>query len=160
MKNSLTFICALSLLIFVGLACSPPADKPAPNSGATAPPTGQNSGTTKTTAAATPETPAVVKVTASDLMQAYSDNKVKADETYKDKTVEVSGVISEVGKDIMDSPYVALKTKEMIYTVQVYFTAEENKKLGDLKKGQSIKATGKCTGALGNVMVKEAVLGK
>jgi hypothetical protein len=48
----------------------------------------------------------------------------------------------------------------MIYTVQVYFTDEENEKLGDLKKGQSIKAIGKCTGALGNVLVKEAVLGK
>ena|ERR1044072_388583 len=160
MKNSLTFICALSLLIFVGLACSPPADKPATNSGTATPAAGQNSSTAKTTAASTPEAPAAVKVTASELMQAYVDNKVKADDTYKDKTVEVSGTISEVGKDITDSPYVALKTKEMIYTVQVYFTDEENKKLGDLKKGQSIKAIGKCTGALGNVMVKEAVLGK
>ncbi len=160
MKNSLTFICALSILIFVGLACSPPADKPATNSGTTAPPSAQNSSTTKTTASSSPEAPAAIKVTAAELMQAYSDNKVKADDTYKDKTVEVSGVVSEVGKDIMNSPYVALKTKEMIYTVQVYFTDEENKKLGDLKKGQSIKAIGKCTGALGNVMVKEAVLGK
>ncbi len=167
MKNSLTFICALSLLIFVGLACSPPADKQTVNNSGTATPAaGQNSGTARNTAPASsaspaaPEAPAGVKVTAAELMQAYVDNKVKADETYKDKTVEVSGVISEIGKDITDSPYVALKTKEMIYTVQVFFTAEENKKLGDLKKGQSIKAVGKCTGALGNVMVKEAVLGK
>jgi hypothetical protein len=163
MKNSSTFLCALALLILAGLACSAPADKPVANSGPAAPLSGQNSGASngaKTTAAATPEAPAGIKVTAAELMQAYVDNKVKADDTYKDKTVEVSGVVSEVGKDIMNSPYVALKTKEMIYTVQVYFTDEENKKLGDLKKGQSIKVVGKCTGALGNVMVKEAALGK
>jgi putative nucleic acid binding protein len=156
MKNSLTLICALSILILVALACSAP-DKSTSNSGPATSSPGQNSTGTKSAA---PEAPAAVKVTATDLMQAYVDNKVKADDTYKDKTVEVSGVISEVGKDIMNSPYVALKTKEMIYTVQVYFTDEENKKLGDLKKGQSIKATGKCTGALGNVLIKEAVLSK
>ncbi len=156
MKNSLTLICALSLLILVALACSAP-DKPATtNTGNTT--SGQNSATGTKTTAATPEAPAAIKVTASELMQAYVDNKVKADDTYKDKTVEVSGTISDIGKDIMDVPYVALKTKEMIYTVQVYFTDEENKKLGDLKKGQAIKAQGKCTGALGNVMVKESVL--
>jgi hypothetical protein len=155
MKNSLTLVCALSLLIFVALACSAP-DKSASNVVPT-PSSGQNSAGTKT-AASTPEAPAAIKVTATDLMQAYVDNKVKADDTYKDKTVEVSGVISEVGKDIMNNPYVALKTKEMIYTVQVYFTDEENKKLGELKKGQAIKVTGRCDGALGNVTVKDAAL--
>jgi hypothetical protein len=159
MKNSLTFICALSFLVIVGLACSAP-DKSATNSAAPISTSGQNSTGTKTTAAATPEAPAAIKVSAADLMQAYVDNKVKADDTYKDKAVEVTGVVSEVGKDFMNSPYVALKTKEMIYTVQVYFTDEDNKKLGDLKKGQSIKVTGNCTGAMGNVMVKEAVMSK
>jgi len=159
MKNSFTLICALSLLIFAALACSAP-DKPAVNSGTTTTSSpGQNSAGTKTTAA-TPEAPLAVKVTANELMQAYVDNKVKADDTYKDKMLEVSGTVSEVGKDFMNNPYVALKTKEMIYTVQVFFTDEENKKLGDLKKGQAIKVTGRCDGAMGNVMVKEAALSK
>lgn len=157
MKNSLTLICALSILILVALACSAPDNTNSGTKTTTTTSSGQNSTGNKS---AVPEAPAAIKVTATELMQAYVDNKVKADDTYKDKTVEVSGTISDIGKDLMDNPYVALKTKEMIYTVQVYFTDEENKKLGDLKKGQAIKATGKCTGALGNVMVKEAVLGK
>ena len=156
MKNSTSFICALSLLIFAALACSAPSDKPATvNTGNTTSTSGQNS---TTGAKTTPEAPAAIKVTANELMQAYVDNKVKADETYKDKTVELSGTVDTIGKDITDTPYITLKTKEMLYSVQVYFTAEDTKKLGDLKKGQSIKVTGKCTGAMGNVNVKDAVL--
>lgn len=156
MKNSLTFICAFSLLIFVALACSAP-DKSTSNSGATTTSSSPNSTAGKTTTA-TPEAPAAIKVTANDLMQAYVDNKVKADDLYKDKTIEVTGTVDNIGKDITDTPYVTLKTKEMLYSIQVYFTAEDTKKLGDLKKGQSIKATGTCTGAMGNVTVKDAVL--
>ena len=46
--------------------------------------------------------PKVVKVSAGKLIKAFEDNELKADAKYKDKTLEVTGVVSEVDTELLD----------------------------------------------------------
>ncbi|NBS70293.1 hypothetical protein EBT31_15485 [bacterium] len=51
----------------------------------------------------------------------YSDYRasgISADNTYKRKLVEVSGTVDNIGKDILDKPYISLKTGDIIGSVQ------------------------------------------
>ena len=50
-------------------------------------------------------------ISAADLMRQYLANEVAADINYKDKTILVSGIIQNVGKDILDTPYVAFQSR-------------------------------------------------
>jgi hypothetical protein len=43
-----------------------------------------------------------VKVKASTLIKAFEKNELKADKTYKGKTLEVSGVVEKIDTDILD----------------------------------------------------------
>ena len=51
------------------------------------------------------ETP-TTKVTATQMLADYEANEVAADQKYKGNMVEVSGTIKNIGKDILDTPYV------------------------------------------------------
>lgn len=56
------------------------------------------------------EQEAAIEVTAKELLKEYDDNEVKADETYRDKLVTVTGIINDIGKDVLDDTYVAVGT--------------------------------------------------
>lgn len=43
-----------------------------------------------------------VKVKASTLIKAFEENELKADKTYKGKTLEVTGVVEKIDTDILD----------------------------------------------------------
>lgn len=96
----------------------------------------------------------VAELTASQLFSAYEDNEVAADNAYKGKWIKVSGTVESIGKDILDDPYIAFKTGDLAFSVQVYF--DDASKLGSIKKGQRLTVIGKCDGKLGNVFVKYA----
>lgn len=93
-----------------------------------------------------------ITVTAVDLWNAYEGNAVKADNTYKGKTVRVTGKISKIEKDIFSGkPYLLLycdpNNRYRDY-VHVYFKETETAKIADLENEQSIKIVGKCEGKL------------
>src|ERR1700722_11232656 len=46
------------------------------------------------------------RLSADELYSAYKENEVSADTSYKGKIVIISGIIRDIGKDILDSPYV------------------------------------------------------
>lgn len=46
--------------------------------------------------------PAAVKVKATDLIKAFEENEFAADEKYKDKTLEISGVVNKVETELLD----------------------------------------------------------
>jgi hypothetical protein len=98
----------------------------------------------------------VVEVTAVELSQAYDDNKVAADAKYEDKTLQISGVIDDIGKDILDAPYVTLKGRETsFFGVQCMFSRNDEALLANLSKGQQLTLQGKLSGELiGNVLVR------
>lgn len=97
----------------------------------------------------------VISVTATKLAADYDANEVAADEQYKNKLVQVSGTIKDIGKDILDTPYVALYTGNLITSVQCMFDKADSSKLVNLAKNQKITLTGRVSGKLGNVLVKD-----
>lgn len=118
---------------------------------------GSKSSTTLTTSApAKIEEVQAISTTATKLAQAYIDNEVNADVLYKGKTLNVSGSIKDIGKDILDTPYVTLESNPSDYFtyVQCMFNKGDEAKLATLKKGTQITIQGKEDGKLGNVLIR------
>jgi tRNA_anti-like len=114
------------------------------------------------TAAPSPEAPPAidVKVSAGDLFKAYEANEIAADQRFKDKLLEVTGKIDSIGKDILDTPYIALSTGGQfeILHVQAYFDEGALSQLANLSKGQSVTLHCRCDGKMMNVMLKDCTL--
>ncbi|MEO9484375.1 MAG: hypothetical protein ABJG47_13040 [Ekhidna sp.] len=91
-------------------------------------------------------------ISARQLFKQYEDNEVLADKRYKDKYFYVEGVISDIGKDILDDIYVVLKTDNVMFGVQCYIDDEEL--VAQLEKGMKVTFHGKCDGVLGSVGMK------
>ncbi len=110
-------------------------------------------------------TPAVTKsadvaqmaiiITAEQLYEEYEENEVAADLKYKNKLLQVTGIVKSIGKTIGDKPYISLQTGAFSSQVTFYFPSETyNEKLATLKKGTTIKIKGICKGkSLGIVVI-------
>lgn len=121
----------------------------------------QTGGDTTATNAAAETTKAkekAVSISANDLFDAYEDNEVKADEQYKGKTLQISGKIGDIGKDIIDESYITFEGKDpyAVFFVQCMFSdQEEVKNLSNLSKGDKVTITGECSGVTGNVIIRD-----
>ena len=69
----------------------------------------------------TPNSNPSVIITASKLYKEYNANEIAADEKYKGKIIEVTGVIRDIGNDIMDNAYITLVGDEYFGDIQCYF---------------------------------------
>lgn len=104
------------------------------------------------------ESPAeAIKVTASKIVDAYKENGVAADATYKGKLIEVSGIVDSIDKDIMGTPYIALESYEyaIVDHVQCMFERSQATELTSVKKGQKITLRGKVVAKAGNIVVED-----
>lgn len=99
-----------------------------------------------------------IKVSAIDLFLEYENNEVKADELYKGKTLEVSGIIGDIGKDILDQMYITLETGDLVQKAQAYIKSSEKSKVMDLTVGQEITIRCKGGGKLMFVILKDCVI--
>lgn len=113
-----------------------------------------DSSSTKNESQAEPA-PAAIKVDAKKLSADYEANEVSADQQYKGKIVEVSGTIKDIGKDILDNPYVSFENGNSIFGVQCMFDKSDANALASLSKAQKITLTGKVSGKLGNVILND-----
>lgn len=103
-----------------------------------------------------PAEPTVIKITAVQLYSEYEANEVAADNAYKGKTLEISGKIDNISKDVWDNPYITLKTQAMFGSVQCSLKDSEQDKAATLKKGQSTVVRGKGSGlTISNVMIMD-----
>ncbi|MFA6270222.1 MAG: hypothetical protein WC657_03380 [Candidatus Paceibacterota bacterium] len=96
------------------------------------------------------------KITAKQIVDDYKANEVSADAKYKGKEFEISGVVETIGKDIMDTPYIALESYEyaIIDKVQCMFSKGSEAELAAVSKEQKITLKGEISGKLGNILVK------
>lgn len=126
-----------------------------------------SSSTVKSTSSAAKEKDAekpkasVIKITSKDLIKAYDDNEVKADKKYKDKQLKITGEITDIGKDITDTPYITLGNGDEFaaISVQCCFSDDQQiKKVGNLKKGETVTVTGTCDGQSLNIVVNDCTL--
>lgn len=103
------------------------------------------------------ETEEVITVSAYELSREYDANKVAADTKYEDKMVAVTGTIDDIGKDIIDDPYVTLESSiNTFMKVQCMFEASAEPQLAELSKGTSITLVGRVSGELiGNVVLRD-----
>jgi len=105
---------------------------------------------------------AEVSVSASTLYSEYESNEVAADNKYKDKVIEVSGQVEDIGKDITDSMYLKLGSgeKRSIGGVQAFFSDKYSDQLAKIQKGANVTLKCKCNGKMGNVLLKNCMFEK
>ena len=102
----------------------------------------------------------VASVNASALYKEYDANQVSADEKYKGKTLLVVGTVDSIGKDIMDTPYIALKTGGDLSEVQCMFADDHKSELAKVHKGQIVTVRGVCDGKLVSVILRGCSISK
>lgn len=99
----------------------------------------------------------VIVVSAEELAKAFEDNEISANKQYKDKMLEISGTISDIG-EMLGSTYITLEAEEdfAITQTQCFFKDEEQiDKIAELSKGEKVTLIGKCEGKSLNVSVKD-----
>lgn len=99
-----------------------------------------------------------IAVTSTKLYADYKANELSADNTYKGKLVEVSGTVDNIGKDILNSPYISLKTGDIIGSVQCMLDDSAVAEASAMAEGTKVTMQGRVSGLMGNVIVKECVL--
>lgn len=87
--------------------------------------------------------------TANNLIEAYDVNAVAADMKFKDIIFKLEGIISSIQTNVMNQPYVTLRSKDQLIEPQLHFGDEPISEIAALKKGQEAEFV--CTGA-GDVM--------
>ena len=86
-----------------------------------------------------------IEITSTELIDAYNENQVKCKQTYGGKKLKVSGIVKDVGTDIMDDVYVCLDhDTEMVFVgIQCYAKDEATEnQIAELKEGDFITVVG------------------
>lgn len=98
----------------------------------------------------------VIVVSAEDLAKAFEDNEISANKQYKDKILEVTGTVQDIG-EVLGSTYISLDSGEefSITHAQCFFKDEDQiDKVAELSKGDTVTLIGKCEGKSLTVEVK------
>ena len=97
-----------------------------------------------------------LKITADDLCREYKDNEIAADKKFKDKYLEVTGVVEGIDSDILDNPVVRLKCGGEYSFDNVSCSFASKDEAATLKKGNKITILGKGTGeVIGSPTIKD-----
>ena len=95
-----------------------------------------------------------VTISASKLYKEYNENEIAADEKYKGKIIEVTGVIRDIGNDIMDNAYITLLGMNTLEIFNVILTKNQ---LLQIVKGKRITVIGSCSGLMINVQINNCI---
>lgn len=95
-------------------------------------------------------------ISSADLYEEYKSNEIAADQKYKGKTVQITGKINQIGKDIANQVYFTIGSGIM-GDVQCIIKKSHIDKVASLKPGQEIEVTGVCDGKVMIVELKECV---
>ena len=104
--------------------------------------------------------PQGIKVTAKELRDAYEQNEIAAEKKYDGQLVEVTGIVDNIGTDILKDVYITLSTGKVLHSVQCYFEGDaEIDKVATLVSGQEVTVIGTCKGlTLTSVTVRDCVI--
>lgn len=97
----------------------------------------------------------IIVVSAEEIAKAFKDNEVKANQLYKGKMVEVTGVVDNIGESF-GSTYITLEAEEdfALTQAQCFFDdKEEINKIASLSKGDTVTVIGKVDGMSINVSI-------
>jgi len=95
--------------------------------------------------------PTTIKITAAQLYAEYDANEVAADLKYKDKPLEVSGVVTDIcaTSQITGKPVIFLAKSldaPFMEGVTVHLCTDQKVKLATLSKGDAVTVVGICEG--------------
>ena len=104
---------------------------------------------------------APIQVKASELLNAYKNNEVAANQQFKDKTLMVTAIVESIEAGLMDEPYLVLKAGDQFEfnKPQARLAKSDESKAASLSKGQQI--TLRCIGNSevgGTPMLKDCVI--
>lgn len=103
-----------------------------------------------------PSGPTGDPVTVEEVLAAYDVNEVAAETKFKDRWLEITGRIDDIGTDVLSTPYVTMKRPNDLFGVQAMFQRNKDEALvGAFSKGQSITLTCKHSGKLGSVILRQ-----
>ena len=97
-----------------------------------------------------------ITISESKLYKEYNENEIAADEKYKGKIIEVTGVIRDIGNDIMDNAYITLVGNEYFGDIHCYFN--QKSVVAKLSKGKRITVIGSCSGLMINVQINNCIV--
>jgi len=115
----------------------------------------EDSSSKTSTSTPTPEEPPI-NVSAERLFEAYQRNEIAADSVYKGKTLEVTGTVTSINKDIADSPYLMLATSNEFMGVHADLQGNQMSAAATLTPGSVVTVV--CQGEgmiLGSPMLKD-----
>lgn len=101
------------------------------------------------------EEPETSYIDAYDIISAYVENTVTADSLYRDKTLEIQGKVSDIGKDLIDTPFLTIRGSRFTFEgMRCNFSKADEDLLMNVEKNQDIVVRGKIEGEkLGTVLV-------
>ena len=91
-----------------------------------------------------------LNISATELINAYKENEVKADKIDKGKIVEVNGIVDAIDSGIDDKAVIRLSDGDefSFYNVHCYIDDENQDKACELKKGENVTIIGKEDGEI------------
>lgn len=99
----------------------------------------------------------ITAIYAPEIVRAYKNNEVAADNWLKDKRFAVMGVVDRIGKDLLGSPYVTL-CGDGFLTVQCMFDTGDTKEIdaiAELQPGRRVIIIGVGAGKFFNVLMRQ-----
>jgi len=104
---------------------------------------------------------APIQVKASELLNAYKNNEIAANQQFKDKSLLVTAIVESIEADLMDEPYLVLKAGDQFEfnKPQAHLAKSDANKAATLNKGQQIVL--RCIGNSeigGTPMLKDCVI--
>lgn len=102
----------------------------------------------------------IMQVNIHEILSAYKNNEIGADNKYKGKLIQVTGKIGSIKKDILDNLYVTLGTGKFleIPQIQAFFNDSKNNQLAQLRKGHQLTIVGRVDGLMMNVLMNGCII--
>ena len=95
-----------------------------------------------------------IEILATDLIQAYGDNEVRADKEYKNKKIKITGVVDSIDTTLDQTSILLTDGAEFSFTgVQCFFAEEYLDQIAELNKGDTITIEGKVDGYVAGLNV-------
>lgn len=116
--------------------------------------------TGKTETAVEPTKVEALKVDALSFVTEFDKNQLKAEETYKDKWVELTAVIKNISEDITGSPFLSLEPQNgKMFGTSIQCLFKDKSSLTSVENGNTATVQGKVSSqSLGIIVLKECSL--
>ena len=98
-----------------------------------------------------------MQINIKQILSSYKNNEVHADNLYKGKLVQVTGIIGDIKKDFLNNLYVTLGTgaEFEIPQIQAFFDDSKSGQLGQLNKRERLTVVCRVDGLMMNVIAKD-----